>query len=253
MIFEDLDSRMVETQYGRIHALTHLNEGAKQVFVFLHGLRADARSWKRLIPYLDDDWEIVLLDMMGHGESDAPHIDYTPDMQAKAVSGAVSKLVSGSYVLIGNSYGGWIAAFGAANGIYGDKISGIVLEDAAGLREEMNDTMKSITYDEFYGMQMKKLSMLNRDEVKGSTDYVVSSIIGADKEKYLLGREELGRIKARCTIVWGTDDRTIDKKYASYFNSYIKGSELVFIEGGGHVPHFSKPSEFANVLKRFTV
>ena len=251
MIFEDLDSRMVETQYGRIHALTHLHEGAKQVFVFLHGLRADVRSWKRLIPYLDDNWGIVLLDMLGHGESDAPHIDYTPDMQARIVSEVVSKLVSGSYVLVGNSYGGWIAAFGAAYGIYGDRISGIVLEDAAGLREEMDDMMKSISYKEFYDMQMKKLSMLNRDEVKGSMDYVVSSIIGTEKGKYLLGRDELGRIKTRCLIVWGTNDSTIDKKYAGYFNSYIRESELVFIEEGGHVPHFLKPSEFANALKRF--
>ena len=45
-----------------------------------------------------------------------------------------------------------------------------MLEDAAGLREEMDDMMKSISYEEFYGTQMKKLSMLNRDEVKGSSD-----------------------------------------------------------------------------------
>jgi pimeloyl-ACP methyl ester carboxylesterase len=251
MIFEDLESKIVETQYGRIHALTHMPESAKHVFVFLHGLRADVRSWKRLIPYLDDDWGIVLLDMLGHGESDAPHMDYTPEVQARAVSDAALQLVPCSYILVGNSYGGWITAYGSANGIYGNNISGIVLEDSAGLREEMEDTLKSITYEEFYDMQIKKLSMLNRNEVKCSRDYVVSSIIGKEKSKYLLGREELGRIKSRCLIVWGTDDKTIDKKYAGYFNDYISGSELVLVDGGGHVPHFSKPSEFANALKRF--
>ncbi|MEM0154368.1 MAG: alpha/beta hydrolase [Methanothrix sp.] len=251
MIFEELDSKIVETRHGKIHALVHIPENAKHIFVFLHGLRADVRSWKRLVPYLDKDIGIVLIDMLGHGESDAPHIDYTPEVQAVAVSDAISRIVSGSYVLVGNSYGGWIAAYGAANGVYRNGINGIVLEDSAGLKEEIDDVMKSLTYDEFYDMQMKKVSMLNRNEVKGSNDYVVDSIIGSEKERYLLGKEELGRIGIKCLIVWGTDDKTIDKKYAGYFNSYIKGSDLVFIEGGGHVPHFLKPSEFAEALERF--
>ncbi|MCL4388107.1 alpha/beta hydrolase [Candidatus Marsarchaeota archaeon] len=251
MMFEDLDSKMVETRYGQIHALVHIPLGAKLSFVFLHGLRADVRSWKRLIPYLGDGIGIVLIDMLGHGESDAPHIDYTPEVQASAVLEVVSKLVSGSYVVVGNSYGGWITAYGAATGAFGKNISGIVLEDAAGLREEMEDTLKSMSYDEFYSMQMKKISMLNRNEVGEGHDYVVSSIIGIGNTKYLLGSKELGRIKDRCIVIWGTDDKIIDKKYAYAFGKYINGSELVFIDGGGHVPHFLRPSEFAQALKRF--
>ncbi len=251
MMFEDLDSKRVETRYGQIHALVHIPLGAKFSFVFLHGLRADVRSWKRLVPYLGDDVGIVLIDMLGHGESEAPHIDYTPEVQVAAVSEAVSTLVQGSYVVVGNSYGGWITAYGAATGAFGKNISGIVLEDAAGLREEMEDTLKSMSYDEFYSMQMKKIRRLNRNGVSEGYDYVVSSIIGIGNAKYLLGSEELGRIRGRCIVVWGTDDKTINKKYAYAFGRYIKGSELVFIDGGGHVPHFLRPLEFAQALKRF--
>ncbi|RZK97587.1 MAG: alpha/beta hydrolase, partial [Hymenobacter sp.] len=44
--------------------------------VFLHGLGSDQTSWRRLAPAFEDRYQVLLLDLVGAGQSDAAAYDY---------------------------------------------------------------------------------------------------------------------------------------------------------------------------------
>ena len=119
------------------------NELSRKKVVFLHGLGADTRVFKRLIEILPAKIEGYLVDLLGHGESEAPNIEYTVENQAKAVGEFIKEMeIEQSCYLFGNSYGGWVAAT-MAQGKY-DGL-GVILEDAVGLKEYFEDISKSIS------------------------------------------------------------------------------------------------------------
>jgi sigma-B regulation protein RsbQ len=51
-------------------------EDASSTIVFLHGLGSDQSSWRLLAPAFEDRYRVVLLDLVGAGNSDATAYDY---------------------------------------------------------------------------------------------------------------------------------------------------------------------------------
>jgi hypothetical protein len=81
---KDFEQFYTDTSFGRIHGMVHRGEG--KPVVFLHGLGASARAWKKLVEFLPSDFYACLVDLVGHGLSDAPDIRYTVDMQSRMLA-----------------------------------------------------------------------------------------------------------------------------------------------------------------------
>src|SRR5215218_2720103 len=68
------------------HKVHYKSIGAgKEAVVFVHGWTADLSSWRSQVPALKDRARLVLVDLPGHGKSDAPKTDYTMEFMAKGV------------------------------------------------------------------------------------------------------------------------------------------------------------------------
>ena len=61
----------------------------------------------------------------------------------------------------------------------------------------------------------------------------------------------LERITSPTLIVWGKNDRLVPSAYGDAFHGLIPGSELVILEGTGHMPMFEKPEEWSNAIREF--
>lgn len=48
-----------------------LNEDKEQALVFLHGFTGSSETWQNMMPYFAD-YKLVLIDLIGHGETDSP-------------------------------------------------------------------------------------------------------------------------------------------------------------------------------------
>ncbi|MDE1855880.1 MAG: hypothetical protein KGH49_01440, partial [Candidatus Micrarchaeota archaeon] len=55
---------------GMIHYKRHKADGKK--FIFLHGIGGTTKVWSRLMQFMPDNLDISLVDLLGHGKSDAP-------------------------------------------------------------------------------------------------------------------------------------------------------------------------------------
>lgn len=240
MDYDKLEDGYVQTSLGKLHYKQH--EGSKQKIIFLHGFGAILKTWSRLVEQLPEDLGVYLLDLMGHGDSEAPEITYTLDVQLQAVREFLDEKGLKDSYLFGNSYGAWIAATMAQGNFRG---RGIILEDAGGLREYIEDVAKNEGADAYVKRMIKDALQVNANE------HVAKSIMESRDVASMLTRESLSSIVKPTLIIWGEEDKIVDLKYGRLFSEYIKGSTLEIIKGAGHVPHYTHAGRVKDLLLEF--
>lgn len=123
-----------EVENGYAHygsSLVHYGiagQGAPAV-VLLHGWGGDTTSWGRQIPALSKSHRVLVVDLPGHGLSDAPKADYTLAYLAGGVLAAMDEAGVKRAVVVGHSLGGAVARRLALD--HPERVSGIILVDAA--------------------------------------------------------------------------------------------------------------------------
>ena len=108
---------------------------AKLTLLFVHGLSSSMGSWHFVAPAFDDEYRVVLVDLVGHGDSCKPELfDYSMSGQGGMLRALIRGLALKNVVIVGSSYGGG-AALEAALPWCGESrcapIRGIVLLDPA--------------------------------------------------------------------------------------------------------------------------
>lgn len=101
--------------------------GAKPPLVALHGLIGSGACLSPLARTLEGDFDVILPDARGHGQSSAPASGYSYPELAADVIGLIEKLELDAPILLGHSMGGLTAAVVAS--LLGSVISGLVLVD----------------------------------------------------------------------------------------------------------------------------
>ncbi len=228
------------TLFGELHYRHHT--GAGKNIVFLHGLGSSTRSWGKLAELLPSDLNIYLVDLLGHGESDAPHIKYTIKNQSLALDDFVKSENIHDIYLVGHSYGGWVAAYYASI----NQIGGLILEDTAGLKIAFDQVVAAKRQEEYKNALFKTVM-----ETEGNKDYVIKSILDSEFVDEEIDDEMMARIKEPILIIWGAKDILLSPSIGKILHSKMPNSKLEFVENAGHVPHYAQPGEFAEKLLAF--
>lgn len=69
-------------------------EAVEQTIVFLHGYAGCAETWEHQVNHFAREYRVVVPDLRGHGQSDAPFSDYTMDELIQDLQTIVEKLIS---------------------------------------------------------------------------------------------------------------------------------------------------------------
>jgi len=72
----------VEEKFVKIdgNRIRYFESGSsKQTLVLIHGLGASSERWKYVVPLFENDFHVIVPDLIGFGHSDKPIIDYTID------------------------------------------------------------------------------------------------------------------------------------------------------------------------------
>lgn len=83
----------------------------RATLVFLHGIGNSGRTWDEVSALVPDDTNLVILDLLGFGDSPSPEwAVYDAKTQARSVAKTLLSLgVFGNIVLVGHSMGGLVA------------------------------------------------------------------------------------------------------------------------------------------------
>jgi N-formylmaleamate deformylase len=101
--------------------------GSKPPLVLLHGLTGSGACWTPLARALEAEFDVVMPDARGHGNSSTPASGYLYDDYASDVLGLIEELGLAAPVLLGHSMGGMTAAIAASRAAA--PIRGIILAD----------------------------------------------------------------------------------------------------------------------------
>ena len=163
-------------------------------------------------------------------------------------------------IVAGHSLGGWMALELAI--WYPERVKKLVLSNATGIR------VKGSPIADLFAMNPQELVMASFDNLAAAmpqmpaefnTDYLLSQYRQLTTLASLAWNpaydpkleRRLERISCPTLIVWGQNDRLISSVYSDTFHRLIANSELVKLEGTGHMPMFEKPDEWCSVIQQF--
>ena len=89
--------------------LAYERRGKGVPLALLHGYPLDHSIWAPLVPLLEDDFDLILPDLRGFGESRAKGTDFAMADCAADVAGLLGQLGIEKAALVGHSMGGYVA------------------------------------------------------------------------------------------------------------------------------------------------
>ncbi len=232
-----------------------------------------SRLWKMQIPYLSRYVRVVTYDPVGNGKSDRV-LDAARYGTSEVIADAIAVLDetdTESCVVAGLSYGGGLATTMAA--LHPDRFDGAIAIAAAhpwGLPTEGRDTGEWYRYDpeywrkdwadfvEFFFAECNSdpHSTKGFDDCVGWAMETTGEIIALASEagpSYDMDELEAAvrALEIPFLIVHGTGDRIISHESSVALHEMIPNSQLLTIEGAGHVPVGRHPVRVNHAIKEF--
>ena len=120
------EDRFVEVKGCRVHYVRWGDPGPGIVLV--HGGAAHAHWWSFIAPQLSRDYQVVAIDLSGHGDSGRRN-EYPRDLWGEEVMAvAEDAQIVGAPILVGHSMGGFVCMSVAAR--FGDRLAGAIILDS---------------------------------------------------------------------------------------------------------------------------
>lgn len=222
----------------------------KDTIVLLHGWGQNIEMMKMVSDPFSDDYDIVIIDLPGHGNSEEPKTVYSLYDFVDCVKQLLDSLKIKNPILIGHSFGGKISLLYSS--MY--DVKKLVLFGSPFKREIQKLSLKTKMLK-----TAKKIPGLNKLEgfAKkhiGSTDYKNASPL---MREILVGHvnlditEEVKKIKCPTLILWGTLDDAVPLERAYELESLISDAGVVVYEGCTHYAYLERLGQTINVLKSF--
>ena len=238
----------------------------KDTLVLLHGLGDDKNSFVLAAKRLSDQYHILLVDLLGHGENEKmAGLDYSVEGQAEMIRKFIQDKRIEKLYLGGNSMGGHIAAAYAAR--YQNTLKGLIIINAPGLiiddhvayngfedRTISEEELDSIMEKAFYKVPKlpKPLKVFKVNQMNESHDflkYIVIPHIMNNKDCDLVNR--VSSIHVPSLILWGKHDTIVKYNIAERYHKLIFDSKLVVIEDAAHCPQLETPDRVAAEIDIF--
>ena len=166
---------------------------------------------------------------------------------ARAYGALLDRLDLSDVTVVGNSFGGWLAAEIAVLG--NPRVSGVVVVDGIGIEvpgHPLTD-VRGVGPSE-----LRRLSFHDPGKAPsaGGAGPDVSALVaycGPTMADPTLP-ERLARLDLPVHVVWGESDRIVDPDYGRAFAAAIPGSRFTLLSRTGHLPQVETPEELLGAI-----
>ncbi|MBU2054017.1 MAG: alpha/beta hydrolase [Proteobacteria bacterium] len=229
----------------------------RKTLVFIHGSGGDHTNWIRQCTPLKSVFNIVALDLPGHGRSEGPGEQAVP-AYVEWVKKILDKLEIKKPVLIGHSLG---AAICLSFVIRYREAASAVVPVGGGVRMPVNPAiLEGLKEDPALIISMAaKLSVAkaNRERLCGLITEVLSGvdpgIIHGDFSacSHLDLTEDVAGIRLPALVICGAEDKMTPPALSEFLRDRIAGARLELIGGTGHFVMLEDPEAFNAALTDF--
>lgn len=96
--------------------ISYVREGVGEHVLLIHGITTYSFIWRKIIPLLSPNYDVIAIDLIGCGSSDKPlDVDYSIKNHSKFIVEFIKKLELGKVHLVAHDIGGGVAQILAAN------------------------------------------------------------------------------------------------------------------------------------------
>jgi len=241
--------------------------GAGPLLVLVHGAAEDSRTWQRQLAVLADEFTVVAWDEPGAGRSSDLPEGMTLAGFADGLAALVESLQLGPAHVAGLSWGGTMALelyrrhpglvatlimIDTYAGWKGSLPANEVRARAAGARrmlaappEDFDPTLPGLFAGDPPAALLPLLATIAAD-VRPATLACELAIMAETDLSDLLPQ-----IGVPTLLVWGDSDVRSPLSVARQFQEAIFDTQLVVIEGAGHMSHLERPDQVNDALREF--
>lgn len=234
------------------------------VLLFLHFWGGSSATWNGVTSILKDEFRCVSYDHRGWGKSDKPESGYSIRELAKDTMALIDKLKLQDYIIAGHSMGGKIAQYIAAQRPSGLRKLVLVAPSPSVstlLPPEMLDGMRN-AYNSLEGINGTIDYVFKAGNIRPELREQLITGIQSHNNQSRLGwtdialpedvSEGVDKISVPTLIITGEND-IVDspQRVEAEVKSLIPESEMVIIDGVGHLIMLQKPETVAEYIKAF--
>ena len=247
--------------------IRYVTEGKGEAIVLLHGWMSDAGMWGRLDTNpASKEFQLIALDLRGHGGSDKPHDAAKYDAEVAAdVIRLLDHLKIEKAHLVGYSSGSYVAGKVAALGP--NRVRSLVFGGQAPLIGAVKDSdfsevelfARLVDENKDLGAYIQEVypaeSKLTEAQAKAIAKFAYA---GKDVQAFAAaGRgykhlsvtvEELQRCEAPILFIHGGNESEHVKSKAAAARQVLGRGELKIIEGGNHITTLANPEFGSSIL-----
>ena len=242
--------------------LAYERRGKGTPMVLLHGFPLDHHLWDDIAPLLEDNFDLILPDLRGFGESTTVDSFYAMEDFASDVAGLLDYLGIPKAALVGHSMGGYIALAFAR--LYPERVSGLGLvasQAAADAPERREGRYKSAAEVADKGIasvvEMMTTKFTSDPRLQEAARQSMerqppAAYIGALKAmaERVDSTPLLSSIQYPVVIVHGDADALVPIDRAREVKAAVPHAHLVEISGAGHMPMMEAKEETAQALRQ---
>lgn len=272
-----LEYRQCYYQAGPIRTRV-IEAGSGAPFLFLHGTGGHAESFLRNLSSHAKHFRVLLIDMVGHGYSDAPDVEYSMDTLIQHLADFVDALGYDKVMIGGGSLGGMVAAWYAIR--YPHRVKKLSLVTAllmnrdeqgkAQLRDAhershrtteevsraavqsrlgwlMHEPSKSVT-DELVEVRYRIYKQEGRAAIiRRISDLAFGGVVDDSWAAKWSSPEHMRGIQCPTLLVWSRFNPGLTAERAAQGMAYIPNARMTILEDSAHWPQWEEPAAFDSV------
>ncbi|MCG8581028.1 MAG: alpha/beta hydrolase [Bacteroidales bacterium] len=257
------------------HELVYYRTGNGEPLILVHGITTYSFIWRNIVPFLEDNFELIIVDLLGCGDSDKSiDVEFSLKNHAKILARFLELLHISKVHLVGHDVGGGICQIMAVrypkltlslsliNTVAYDfwPVQPIITMRTPIIRQL---AMASLDLGAFRFIVKRGLYYTNRldKELMDFFWYPMKTSGGRkaflhfshclNNQDLLEISDALSQLKKPVLIIRGDKDVYLSKQIAEKLHHNIKNSQLVIIPTAGHFMQEDEPALIAQNLTTF--
>lgn len=231
-------------------------KGQGQPILLIHGWGGSSKSLEKLAHLLSANFQTILIDLPGFGQSDPPASNWGVGEYSKFIIDFLSSINLSSIIYFGHSFSGSLGIYLAAN--YPQIITKLILCNSSFKRERAKtiipQKIKGILENNrflyklflFIRLVIYKIFFRNSDLLRYPVlEPVFKKLISQDLTPLL------SKISTPTLILWGKKDKVTPLSYAYELKEKIKDAKLKIFPNISHNLPIASPEKVFNEIKKF--
>ena len=238
-------------------------QGKGTPLVLLHGYPLDHSMWDEIVPLLDGEFDLIIPDLRGFGESDAMEADNSIIDYATDIANLLTHLKINKAYVAGHSMGGYVALAFARE--YEPRVAGLAMiasqtrPDPPDRKEARYTTAKQVmeqgvgTVVDAMAPKLSaeaRIQEFARGLIGRQSPLGISSALHAMAERPN-SSDLFAAFPFPVVIVHGDADALIPVERGREMKAALPAAHYVEVPGAGHLPMMENPQAVAEALRFF--